>query len=29
LVTLLRYGANWVLGANNTDVNGVIILEVQ
>ena len=28
-VTLLRYAANWIAGANNTDVNGVVVVPVQ
>lgn len=29
LLTILRYAANWIAGANNTDVNGVVIVKVQ
>jgi hypothetical protein len=29
LLTILRYAAAWIVGVNNTDVNGVCIIKVQ
>jgi hypothetical protein len=29
LLTILRYNATWVLGTNNTDVNGLIVVATQ
>lgn len=29
LLLIQRYAANWVLGANNTDINGFVMLELS